>query len=104
MNDGSNDGAERSAVHGLTRRQALRDAAAVGAGAVLAAGAGVVPGAAAQDTQGANATPAAPGVFSDELLHGLETDIRTAMETFGITGAAIALVQGDEIVHSAGFG
>lgn len=39
-----------------------------------------------------------------EVLAELEVFIEEALQAFGIPGAAVAIVQGDEVVYSAGFG
>lgn len=57
-------------------------------------------------THAQEATPIATptGVVHDELVQGLIADIEAAMQTYGVFGAAAALVQGDQIVFSRGFG
>lgn len=45
-----------------------------------------------------------PNPITPELLDELEAYIDQAMTRFGIPGAAVALVQGDEIIYSGGFG
>ena len=40
----------------------------------------------------------------DQVVDELHTFIEEQMEAFGVPGAAIAIVQGDEVVHTAGFG
>src|SRR5918997_153273 len=42
--------------------------------------------------------------LSPPLLQGFEADVQAAMDTFGIPGAAVALVEGDQIVYARGFG
>jgi len=49
-------------------------------------------------------TGAEPLPLSDDLLAELEEYIAEAMEFLGVPGAAVAIVQGDEIVYSKGFG
>jgi CubicO group peptidase (beta-lactamase class C family) len=50
------------------------------------------------------ATPSLPATLSDATLRDFEADIEAALQTFRVPGAAVALVQGDEIVFNRGFG
>ena len=50
------------------------------------------------------ATPSLPATLSDATLRDFEADIEAALQTFQVPGAAVSLVQGDEIVFNRGFG
>jgi CubicO group peptidase (beta-lactamase class C family) len=83
----------------VTRRAALR-----WLGALLAGARGLSVGRAA--AQASMATPLATptSVMSDAVIQGFVADIEAAQQTFGVTGAAVALVQDDRIVLARGFG
>ena len=50
------------------------------------------------------ATPGLPATLSDATLRDFEADVEAALQTFRVPGAAVALVQGNEIVFNRGFG
>ena len=50
------------------------------------------------------ATPGVSTTLSDTTLRDFEADVEAAMQTFHVPGAAVALVQGNEIVFNRGFG
>jgi len=88
-----------------TRRGIMRS---VGGGGLLTAltavnGAGPVR-AAPSDAGTPGATPSQPTTLSDEMLGDFEADVKAAMQTYHVPGAAVALVQGNEIVFNRGFG
>ena len=86
----------------ISRRRLLRRAGLGGLG--LALGGLVDPGprrAAADGVRAANS----PGRWvTPSLLQGFEADVQAAMGTFDIPGAAVALVEGDQVVYARGFG
>jgi len=51
----------------------------------------------------AQADPAPPQITS-ALLADLDTTVLTAMETFDVPGAAVALMQDGQVVYAKGFG
>lgn len=76
----------------LTRSTFLRDSGAAAAGAGAAAL--MLPGRAA-------AQPAARDrTLTDDALRAFDDDVRAAMATFSMVGAAVALFEGDEIVFN----
>jgi CubicO group peptidase (beta-lactamase class C family) len=89
----------------LTRRGIMRRV--VGGGLVAAfSEVGGMPEnrAAAQSDATPVSTPNMPTTLSDATLRGFEIDVEAALQTFRVPGAAVALVQGDEIVFNRGFG
>jgi CubicO group peptidase (beta-lactamase class C family) len=50
------------------------------------------------------ATPSGANHLSDDVVQAFGIDVQQAMQTFGIVGAAVGLVQGDQIVFTRGFG
>jgi CubicO group peptidase (beta-lactamase class C family) len=90
----------------LTRRDIMRRV--VGGGLVAAfSEVGGMPenrAAAQSDVATPVATPSLPATLSDATLRDFEADIEAALQTFRVLGAAVALVQGDEIVFNRGFG
>ena len=87
-----------------TRRAALRD---VGIG--LASGFAAATGLGHhRNARGAVATPVAtpgsPAALTDAVLGAFEADVEAAIAMFQVPGAAVALVQGNEIAYSRGFG
>ena len=91
----------------VSRRGALRGIAATGLTTALGRVAGFDQDAAAQSEL---ATPVAtPGLpttvgLSEATLRAFEADVEDALQTFQVPGAAVALVQGNEIVFNRGFG
>jgi beta-lactamase class C len=91
---------------GLTRRTTLRGLTAGG----LATAVGGFPSfdqeraAAQSDKATPVATPGVPVTLSDATLRDFEADVEAAMQTFHVPGAAVALVQGNEIIFNRGFG
>ena len=88
----------------LTRRAAMR-----GIGGALATAFGAVDGdfqvrAAQSDAATPVATPGVSTTPTDTTLRDFGADVETAMQTFHLPGAAVALVQGNEIVFNRGFG
>jgi CubicO group peptidase (beta-lactamase class C family) len=84
---------------GSSRRRLLRAAAG---GALGVAAAGLVSR--RQEAQAMQSGPAASTPLSDALLQAFEADIEAALGTFGIVGAAVAIVQGNRIIYRRGFG
>ena len=87
----------------------MRRCEPVAAGGLAAAFAGAsgfdqVRAAAESDIATPVATPNLPATFSDGTLRDFEADIEAALQTFQVPGAAVSLVQGDEIVFNRGFG
>ena len=106
MNRGDIDQATQPlAARGLSRRGALRSVAG-GTLAVALAGASQDRSRALAQSDVATpaATPGAPITLSDAMLQGFAVDVQQAMETFSLVGAAVALVQRNEIVFNQGFG
>jgi len=93
---------ERIAECLLTRRQALRTGGASLAAVALAAGAG--RRAAAQPATPAAGSPAAGGGSDAARAAALDAFIRGAMQTYGVPGAAVAVVHGDRVVLLRGYG
>src|SRR4051794_11079695 len=89
----------------LTRRAAM---CGIGGGALAAACRGVGGSfqvrAAQSDAATTVATPGVSTTLSDATLRDFTADVEAAMQTFHLPGAAIALVQGNEIVFNRGFG
>ena len=42
--------------------------------------------------------------ITDNLIAQFEATVSTAMATYGVPGAAIVIVEGDEVVYQSGFG
>ena len=85
----------------LCRRGVLRTMAMGGlAAAVLGTRPGVTPAAA----QGTAAAPRGGALLTEATLRAFEADVQQAVQTFGIPGAAVALVEGGRIVYNRGFG
>ena len=86
----------------LSRRSLLRGGIA---GLALALGGldGLGPRRAAANGHGLS-TQGPSNWLSPPLLQDFEADVQATMGTFGIPGAAVALVEGDQIVYSRGFG
>jgi CubicO group peptidase (beta-lactamase class C family) len=59
--------------------------------------------AAHQDAATPVATPVLPATLSDATLRAFEADVEAALQTFRVPGAAVALVQGNEIIFNRGF-
>jgi CubicO group peptidase (beta-lactamase class C family) len=101
---------ERQGGHGFPNRHVTRRAAMRGIAGGLATVLGPLAGfdhvraAAQQDTATPVATPVLPVTLSNATLRAFEADVEAAMETFQVPGAAVALVQGNEIVFNRGFG
>src|SRR5215212_5167966 len=98
--------AARVRGHSLTRRAAVRTVAAGGLATVLAGVGGFdqVRAAAQSDADTPVATSSLPATLTDATLRDFEADIEAALQTFRVPGAAVSLVQGDEIVFNRGFG
>jgi len=90
----------------LTRRAAMRGAAAGGLSMALACVGGVdqVRAALESDASTPVATPGLPVALSDSTLRDFEADVEAALRAFHVPGAAVVLVQGKEIVFNRGFG
>src|SRR5215212_4049955 len=90
----------------LTRRDIMRRV--VGGGLVAAfSEVGGMPenrAAAQSDMATPVATPSLPATLSDATLRDFEADIEAALQAFRVPGAAVSLVQGDEVVFNRGFG
>jgi CubicO group peptidase (beta-lactamase class C family) len=87
----------------MSRRRLLHEVGVVGV--TLALGGGVGPGPQrAVATGPVRSTQAPIKWLSPPLLQGFEADVQAAMDAFGIPGAAVALVEGDQIVYQRGFG
>jgi CubicO group peptidase (beta-lactamase class C family) len=98
----SDSGAMRARMkQGVSRRRVLGTLAATGLATSVA---GLAVAARPAAARGQAATPQATGQLAGKLLHDFVDDIEAAMTTFGIPGAAIALVHGAEIVFNRGFG
>src|SRR4051794_14554788 len=85
---------------GLTRRDVVRGTAGLAvslAGAPVSSERAVAPGAPAASAHQMT-------TLSAETLRAFAADVETALQTFQVPGAAVALVQGDEIVFNRGFG
>src|SRR3954471_14895634 len=87
----------------MSRRRLLHGVGVIGVTLVLGGGGGPAPGRAVAAGR-VRSTQAPVRWLSPPLLQGFETDVQAAMETFGIPGAAVALVEGDQIVYQRGFG
>ena len=95
----------RLSAHSLTRRTALGGLAGGLATALGLAGDLDRERAAAQSaTPTFIGTPGRQAALTDATLRDFEADVEVAMQTFQIPGAAVALVQGNEIVFNRGFG
>ncbi len=96
----------------VTRRAAVRGVAATGLTTALGGAAGFDQDRASAQSDAATpaATPDLPATasararLSEATLRGIEADVEAAMRTFRVPGAAVALVQGSEIVFNRGFG
>ena len=95
----------RVADRRLTRRAALRGVAAGGLATAFGGFLGLARHrTAAQGDATPIATPGTPVALSDATLQAFAADVQAAMQTFKVPGAAVALVQGNEIVYNRGFG
>jgi CubicO group peptidase (beta-lactamase class C family) len=96
----------RSSALSLTRRAAMRGIAGGGLVTALRAVGGFDQERAAAQSGTATpiATPSVQVTISDATLRDFEADVEAAMQTFHVPGAAVALVQGNEIVFNRGFG
>src|SRR6266508_2490733 len=88
----------------IPRRRLLRTAAggvlcATAAGATRYAIPGLVPSASSQTTQ-----PSPRIALTSAVLRAFEEEVQTAMSTFDMVGAAVAIIQENRIVYSRGFG
>ena len=90
----------------LTRRATMRGIAAGGLSTAVARAGGLdqVRAAAESDAATPVATPGLPATLSDAMLRAFEANVEAALQTFRVPGAAVALVQGNEIVFNRGFG
>jgi CubicO group peptidase (beta-lactamase class C family) len=95
----------RFPAYSMTRRAAMRGIAGGGLATALGGAGGTFQVRAAQnDAATPVATPGVSTALSDTTLQDFEADVEAAMQTFRIPGAAVALVQGNEIVFNRGFG
>ena len=102
MNRTSIPMAARVRAQSLTRRAAMRT---VAGGGLTTAFAGVggfdqVRAAAQQDAATPVATPGPPVTLSDATLRDFAADVEAALQTFRVPGAAVTLVQGNEIAYN----
>src|SRR5687767_5212252 len=87
----------------MSRSRLLHEVGVVGV--TLALGGGVGPGPQrAVATGPVRSTQAPIKWLSPPLLQAFEAEVQAAMDAFGIPGAAVALVEGDQIVYQRGFG
>lgn len=91
----------RSTPGTLDRRTVLQW---LGAGIGATAAGPLLSARARQDAATPVASPPPAQKLTEALVRDLEADLLEAMETFGVIGAAMALVQGDEIVAARGYG
>jgi CubicO group peptidase (beta-lactamase class C family) len=93
------------ALH-LTRRGIMRRVVGDGLVAAFSEVGGTPENRAAAQSDVATpvATPSLPATLSDATLRDFEADIEAALQAFRVPGAAVSLVQGDEIVFNRGFG
>jgi len=66
--------------------------------------AGVSALALAMPSQSGQTPPGAPVQITDAVLQAFDADVQTAMQTFNMVGAAVALFQSGQIVYNRGFG
>lgn len=76
----------------------------LGAGIAATTAGPLLPASAQQDAATPAASPVPAPLLTDALVRDLEADLLEAMETFGVVGAAMALVQGDHIIAARGYG
>ena len=109
----------------VNRRTVLAGAGAAGLGVLLAACTSTPPTATTQTSQSPPQTPptSAPAAvasssggvvtsdkpytpieFTAEMLATFDAAVAEAFATFGVVGASVALIQGDQIVYNKGFG
>src|SRR5262249_61946548 len=87
----------------LSRRSLLRGVGV--AGLTLALGGAAGPGPRRAAAAGPVPSTQAPTRWLwPSLLRDFEADTQAAMGTFGIPGVAVALVEGDQVVYTRGFG
>src|SRR5262249_34921064 len=65
---------------------------------------GAAPAPAGQVPTGGGSAAGSQSGLTATLLRELEADVQAAMQTYQAVGAAVALVQGNQIVYSRGFG
>lgn len=87
----------------MSRRSLLRGVGSAGLALALGGGAATGPRHAVA-AGGVPSTQTPPRWLSPSLLQAFEADVQAAMSTFGIPGAAVALVEGDQVVYARGFG
>jgi CubicO group peptidase (beta-lactamase class C family) len=106
MNPSSPRMATRVRSRFLTRRATMRGIAVGGLSTAVARVGGLdqVRAAAESDAATPVATPGLPATLSDATVRAFEADAKAALQTFRVPGAAVALVQGNEIVFNRGFG
>jgi CubicO group peptidase (beta-lactamase class C family) len=86
-----------------SRRSVLRGAGI--AGLTLALGGAAGPGPRRAVAAGGVPSTRAPARWlTPSVLQAFEADVQAALGTFGIPGAAVALVEGDQVVYARGFG
>src|SRR5918998_2422724 len=89
----------------LTRPATVRSLGAAAMAAALHRSGSTSRLAAAQaDSATPMATPTGAGQLTEDVMQAFTADVQQAMQTFGIVGTAVGLVQGDQIVLTQGFG